>query len=61
MLHQLFNFNFTLFPWIVGVVKRQTVSHIGNDDEVPISRRKRPVRERLSISRTDIWIIQEQT
>jgi hypothetical protein len=31
----------------VQVVKRRTISDIGIDDEVPVSGRKRPVRERL--------------
>ncbi|KAF7016860.1 hypothetical protein CFC21_030383 [Triticum aestivum] len=35
------------------VVKRRTISDIGNDDEVPVSGRKRPVRERLGNNVTD--------
>jgi hypothetical protein len=31
----------------VQVVKRRTISDIGIDDELPVSGRKRPVRERL--------------
>uniref|UniRef100_R7W650 SAM domain-containing protein n=1 Tax=Aegilops tauschii TaxID=37682 RepID=R7W650_AEGTA len=37
----------------VVVVKRRTISDIGNDDEVPVSGRKRPVRERLGNNVTD--------
>jgi hypothetical protein len=45
--NELYNFSFfTLIFW-VQVVKRRTISDIGIHDELPVSGRKRPVRERL--------------
>ncbi|VAH33225.1 serine/arginine repetitive matrix protein 1 isoform X2 [Triticum urartu] len=39
------------------VVKRRTISDMGNDDEVPVSGRKRPVRERLgnNVADSDLY------
>jgi hypothetical protein len=45
--NELYNFSFLTSIFWVQVVKRRTISDIGIDDELPVSGRKRPVRERL--------------